>query len=170
MGIDKTFELAYAKACLAAGQQLPEAGAGVFISVRDDDKDAIGPVVKGLQTLGFKLYATQGTKEAMSKAGVEAELIYKINEGRPNAEDGLVNGEVKMMIVTSQGDEPDVRDGRELRRKALELNVPLVTTVSGAAATVGALQVLQQGAVEQVALQEYFTKLPTSGSPIAPNV
>lgn len=168
MGIDKSFDLAYAKASIAAGQKLPAAGTGVFVSVRDDDKDAIGPVVKGLHELGYKLYATEGTAQAIRRSGVEAQVILKISEGRPNAEDALLNGEIKMMIVTSAGDEPDVRDGRDLRRKALELSVPLVTTVSGAAATVGALKVLSEGTVQQVPLQDYFNVMPTSGNPIAP--
>jgi carbamoyl-phosphate synthase large subunit len=156
MGIDKTFDLAYAKASIAAGQKFPPTGSGVFVSVKDGDKNAIAPVVKGLYDLGYHLYATSGTADAIRKAGATCKNIYKINEGRPNASDALLNGDVMMMIVTSTGDEPDVRDGKDLRRQALALSVPLITTVSGAAATVGALQALQQGAIEQVPLQDYF--------------
>lgn len=68
----------------------------------------------------------------------------------------MVNGEIGMMIVTSQGDEPDVRDGKDLRRQALAASIPLITTVSGGAATVGALTSLKNNQVEQVALQDYF--------------
>ena len=68
----------------------------------------------------------------------------------------MVNGEIRMMIVTSQGDEPDVRDGKDLRRQALAAAVPLITTVSGGAATAGALTSLRENDVEQVALQDYF--------------
>lgn len=68
----------------------------------------------------------------------------------------MVNGDIGMMIVTSQGDEPDVRDGKDLRRQALAAAVPLITTVSGGAATVGALNSLKENDVEQVALQDYF--------------
>jgi carbamoyl-phosphate synthase large subunit len=156
MGIDESFELAYAKASVAAGQKLPPPGTGVFVSVRDEDKDAIGPVVSGLANLGYKLYATGGTAAAIRRVGVRCERIYKINEGRPNASDALKNGDIKMMIITSAGDEPDVRDGKDLRREALSQSVPLITTVSGGAATVGALRAMQQGTLEQVALQEYF--------------
>ena len=156
MGIDMNFDLAYAKAAIAAGQRLPESGSGVFVSVRDEDKGAIGPVAAALADLGFKLFATQGTADAIAAAGGSAEVIYKISEGRPNASDALVNGDVKMMIITSAGDEPDVRDGRDLRRQALELSVPLVTTVSGAAATTGALKELKRDTVQQVPLQDYF--------------
>jgi carbamoyl-phosphate synthase large subunit len=168
MGIDMTFDLAYAKASLAAGQKLPAPGTGVFVSVRDEDKASIGPVVRGLSELGYKLFATSGTADAIRKTGCEVQQIFKINEGRPNANDALLNGDVKMMIITSAGDEPDVRDGRDLRRKALELSVPLVTTVSGGAATVGALKVLKEGSIEQVPLQDYFKVLPSSGNKIAP--
>ena len=85
MGIDMTFEKAYAKAAIAAGNKLPEPGSGVFISVRNEDKVAIIPVTQGLHELGFKILATVGTGEAIKKAGVPCETIYKINEGRPNA-------------------------------------------------------------------------------------
>jgi carbamoyl-phosphate synthase large subunit len=156
MGIDKTFELAYAKAAIAAGQKLPPAGSGVFISVRDEDKEAIVPVAAGLSELGYKVLATRGTAEAIRGADIPCEIIFKINEGRPNAGDALVNGEIKMMVVTSAGDEPDARDGRDLRRQALALAVPLVTTVSGGAATVGALKALKNEQIQQVALQDYF--------------
>lgn len=156
MGLDKTFELAYAKAAIAAGQNLPPAGAGIFISVRDDDKEAVVPVAKALSELGYKLYATGGTATSLGAAGISTEVLFKINEGRPNTADALLNGQIKMMIVTSTGDEPDVRDGKDLRRSALALSVPLITTVSGAAATAGALRALAGGDIEQVPLQDYF--------------
>jgi len=156
MGIDKTFELAFAKAAIAAGQKFPPTGSGVFISVKDEDKEAILPVAVGLHKLGYKLLATTGTGDSIRGAGVPCENIYKINEGRPNAGDGLLNGDIKMMIVTSQGDEADARDGKDLRRQALAQTVPLITTVSGGAATVGALTALAKDDVQQVALQDYF--------------
>lgn len=156
MGIDMSFDLAYAKATIAAGNKLPPAGAGIFISVRDDDKDAILPVAMLLSNLGYKLLATTGTAAAMRDVGLAVDVVFKINEGRPNASDALTNGDIGMMVITSAGDEPDARDGRDLRRQALALGVPLVTTVSGGAATAGALKALQEGEIEQVALQDYF--------------
>jgi carbamoyl-phosphate synthase large subunit len=156
MGIDMSFDLAYAKAAIAAGNKLPPAGSGVFISVRDDDKDAIVPVARLLADLGYTLLATTGTAAAIRASGAKVEVIYKINEGRPNASDALTNGDIKMMIITSAGDEPDARDGKDLRRQALATGVPLITTVSGGAATAGALKALQEGDIEQVPLQDYF--------------
>jgi carbamoyl-phosphate synthase large subunit len=85
MGIDMTFEKAYAKAAVAAGNRLPEPGSGVFISVRNEDKEAIIPVAQGLHNLGYKILATIGTGAAIKAANVPCETIYKINEGRPNA-------------------------------------------------------------------------------------
>lgn len=85
MGIDMTFEKAYAKASIAAGNKLPEAGSGVFISVRDEDKEAIIPVAEGLHKLGYKILSTSGTGAAIQKANVPCEMIFKISEGRPNA-------------------------------------------------------------------------------------
>lgn len=85
MGIDMTFEKAYAKAAIAAGNKLPAPGSGVFISVRNEDKLAVLPVAQGLHKLGYKILATQGTGKAMQDADVPCEIIFKISEGRPNA-------------------------------------------------------------------------------------
>jgi carbamoyl-phosphate synthase large subunit len=86
--------------------------------------------------------------------------VLKIQEGRPNAADLMRNGDIALMLITSTGDEPDVRDGRDLRRLALALKVPAVTTLAGAKATAQALAGMRAGPLQQVPIQDYF---PTEG-------
>ncbi len=80
--------------------------------------------------------ATRGTAAALREGGVEATEVLKIQEGRPNAGDLMKNGDISMMFITSTGNEEDVRDGKNLRRLALALKVPIITTLAGARATV----------------------------------
>ena len=156
MGIDKTFAKAYAKAAIAAGQRLPESG-NVFITMVDKYKDAVVPIAKDLQAMGYGVVATYHTAAHLRAAGLDnIQTVLKIQEGRPNAADFLKNGEINMMIITSTGDEPDVRDGKDLRRLALAHKVPIITTVAGARATVEALKGLQEGTLDMVPLQDYF--------------
>ena len=82
--------------------------------------------------------------------------MLKIQEGRPNAADLMKNGEISMMVITSTGDEPDVRDGKNLRRLALALKIPIITTVAGAQATARALRGTKEAKLHQVPLQDYF--------------
>ena len=156
MGIDFTFGKAYAKAAIAAGQRLPTSG-NVFITMMDKYKDAAVPIAKELQGLGFGIIGTYHTAALLRKAGLkDVQTVLKISEGRPNAADLLKNGDISMMIITSTGNESDVRDGKELRRAALAHKVPIITTIAGAKATVEALRDLQGSTLEQVPLQDYF--------------
>ncbi|KAK9816811.1 hypothetical protein WJX72_005323 [[Myrmecia] bisecta] len=155
MGIDTDFSKAYAKAAIAAGQRLPSEG-GVFISMTDKYKAAIVPIAKDLEALGFKVLATGGTSSYLREQGIKCENVLKIQEGRPNAADLMKNGDISMMMITSTGDEPDVRDGKNLRRLALALKIPIITTVAGAKATTGAIKGLATSTLQQVPLQDYF--------------
>ena len=111
-----------------------------------------------LQDLGYTIVATKGTAATLQKSGVHAEVVLKIQEGRPNATDLMKNGDIAMMFITSTGDEPDVRDGKNLRRNALALKIPVITTVAGAKATTEALAGMKRGPLRQVPLQDYFPK------------
>ena len=155
MGIDRDFNVAYAKAQIAAGQRLPTSGK-VFISVRDSDKPAILDVAKQFHELGMTVVATGGTAKTIEAAGVPVTVAPKIHEGRPHIGDMLRDGDISLMIVTSSGDEADMKDGREIRRTAVGLKVPLVTTVAGAKATCSAVRVLQEGALTMEPLQDFF--------------
>lgn len=122
MGIDYDFASSYAKAQIAAGQKLPMSGK-VFISMADKYKaDAVG-LAKQLTDMGYQVVATRGTAQAIMSSGIKCESIFKISEGRPNPADYLKNGDITLMMITSGGDEPDLRDGKDLRRLALTLQV-----------------------------------------------
>lgn len=142
MGIDMSFNVAYAKAQIAAGQKMPLRGT-VFFSVRDPDKPAAVSVAARFAALGFVLVATSGTAAALAKGGVPVRAVLKIHEGRPHVGDMIRNASVDMLVVTSSGDELDLADGRDLRRLAVTLKVPLVTTLAGARATAEAIASMQ---------------------------
>ena len=155
MGIDRDFTVAYAKAQIAAGQRLPTSGK-VFISVRDSDKPAIVDVAKQFHELGMTVVASGGTAKTIEAAGVPVKVAPKIHEGRPHIGDMLLDGDISLMVVTSSGDEADMKDGRQIRRTAVGLKVPLVTTIAGAKATCSAVKVLQEGALTMQPLQDFF--------------
>jgi len=156
MGIDEDFSRAYCKAQLAAGQRLPASG-NVFISVRDGDKDAIVDIARDLVDMkNYTVMSTGGTANHLEKAGVPVTRVKKVHEGRPHIGDMIRNDEIGLMIVTSSGDAQDLVDGREIRRTAVGLKIPMVTTIAGAKATVGAVRVLQQDDLKMDALQDFF--------------
>merc|ERR1712216_680526 len=99
--------------------------------------------------------ATEIAKQ-FAEMGVPVRVAPKIHEGRPHIGDMLRNDEISLMIVTASGDETDLKDGREIRRTAVGLKVPLVTTMAGAKATVNSVRVLQEGKLEMIALQDFF--------------
>ncbi len=92
MGRDRSFGLAFLKAALGAGIRLPERG-NAFLSVHDGDKDALLPLARELDSLGFRLLATAGTAKALARGGLTAKTVLKVNEGRPNIVDLMINGE-----------------------------------------------------------------------------
>mmetsp|Transcript_135 Transcript_135/g.490 ORF Transcript_135/g.490 Transcript_135/m.490 type:complete len:1175 (-) Transcript_135:238-3762(-) len=155
MGIDATFGGAYAKASIAAGMKLPKEGT-VFITAEEKDKQNMVPIAKELTDMGYKVVATTGTAKVLRAGGVECKDIFKIQEGRPNAYDSLLNGNIQMIYLTSSGDEADERDGKELRRLALGLKVPCITTVPACRATTAGLRSIKAGNMEQLALQDFF--------------
>jgi len=153
MGIDYDFGLAYYKAELAAGMRLPIEGVA-FISVKDRDKPKIFPIAKGLRNLGFKILATHGTAEYLRSAGIDAKTVPKTTEGRPNVVDFIINGEVDLIINTPSGKGPK-REGYEIRRAAVEYNVPYITTIPAALAAVKGAEAIEKGDMTIKPLQEY---------------
>ncbi len=154
MGIDLTFELAFAKSQIGGGARLPRAGT-VFVSVRDADKERILPTVKLLAQLGFKVIATSGTQRYLSEHGVQAAKINKQLEGRPHIVDAIKNGEVQLVFNTTEGAQA-LTDSRALRRAALLHKVPYYTTLSGAVAAALGIKAYLGGDLEVRALQSYF--------------
>jgi carbamoyl-phosphate synthase large subunit len=154
MGIDEDFGRAYAKAEFGASQKLPLSGT-VFISTNTRDKQAAAVVAREFVTLGFKIVATSGTKQVLNETGIEAELVYKLHEGRPHVVDWIKNQQVQLIINTPSGEEAQ-SDGQTIRRAALTYKIPIVTTIAGAKATAAAIRSLQTTPLRVKALQDYF--------------
>ena len=140
MGISDNFGKAFAKAQSAAKNNLPSEGGKVFISLADLDKEFAPKIALGLENLGFDIVATSGTYNIIKEAGISCEKVLKVSEGRPNIVDSLMNEEIVMAINTSDGEEISKDDGLQIRRTVLRMNVPYVTTVAGALASVEAIE------------------------------
>jgi len=140
MGISDDFGKAFAKAQDAAKNDLPSNGGKVFISLADLDKEFAPQIALGLENLGFDIVATGGTYTVISEAGIPCAKVDKVSEGRPNIVDSLMNEEIVMAINTSDGEETSKDDGLQIRRTVLRMNVPYVTTVAGALASVKAIE------------------------------
>ncbi|UIJ73989.1 carbamoyl-phosphate synthase large subunit [Aurantimonas sp. HBX-1] len=154
MGLDYDYTLAFAKAQLGAGVELPRDGT-VFVSVRDSDKDRVLAPVRLLHSLGFRIIATGGTQRFLVESGVPAEKINKVLEGRPHIEDAIRNRRVQLVLNTTEGAKA-LSDSRSLRRAALIHKVPYYTTLSGMIAAAEAIAALREGNLEVRPLQSYF--------------
>ncbi len=157
MGIDQSFELAFAKSQLAVGQKLPLTGT-VFISVKDEDKMAVLETAFIFYDLGFKIVATQGTSECLSDHGVLNKKVNKVREGRPHVVDMIKNGEINLIINTTNNKKA-VSESYSIRRTALTLNVSYTTTIAGGRATALAIKAMKEGTLEVKTLQEYHNKI-----------
>jgi carbamoyl-phosphate synthase large subunit len=166
MGVSKNFGQAFAKAQLAAGQRLPRKGS-IFLSVSDHDKRHFAPLAKELHALGFRLIATRGTAAALEAAGVPAEPVYKVNEGRPNIVDLVKTGKVDMVINTPLGRE-SFYDEKSIRRAAIRYNIPCITTLSAANAAARGIRALVEQSFEVFALQTLHLK--KSAAPQLPSM
>lgn len=158
MGHADTFGHAFAKAEMGAGQKLPTEG-GVLLTVNDFDKGAIGKIARDLQQLGFTLYATGGTAAWLNRLGIPATPVNKVSEGSPHTADLVASGDVKLVISTPLGSRA-YADGQALRSAAIRYNVMLITTLTGAAATVAAIRALKTRALQVRALQDHYTQTP----------
>ncbi len=156
IGLDRSFEVAFAKSQLGGGTRVPRKGT-VFVSVREDDKIRILNTVRLLSSLGFKVIATSGTQRFLADNGVPAEKINKVLEGRPHIVDAITNGEVQLVFNTTEGPQA-LADSRSLRRAALLHKVPYYTTLSGALAAAQGIRAYQGGDLEVRTLQSYFAK------------
>ncbi|MEX1016490.1 MAG: carbamoyl phosphate synthase large subunit, partial [Phycisphaeraceae bacterium] len=157
MGADPTFPIAFAKSQMSAGVKLPQKGK-VFLSVRNADKPAILPVAKKLVAMGFDVHTTGGTHRLLADQGIMTTRLQKISEGRPNAVDLIKNGELALIINTPTRKGLKTDEGK-LRATAVRFNVPMITTVTGAAAAVQAIEALRAGQWQVRALQDYFPEL-----------
>ncbi len=141
MGVGQTFGMAFAKAQLGAGVELPTQGK-VFISVRERDREAAVELARQLAELGFDIVATRGTGRAIQAAGVDCQLVNKVYEGRPHIVDMIKNDEIELIINTTEGKKA-IADSYTIRASALQHKVSYTTTIAGAQATCRALQYLE---------------------------
>jgi carbamoyl-phosphate synthase large subunit len=160
MGGSNTFGVAFAKAQLSVGQRLPESGTA-FVSVNNDDKPNLLPIARDLAELGFRLVATRGTAAYLRSYGLDVEVMYKVNEGRPNVADEIVNDKIDLIVNTPLGRE-SFFDDRAVRRAAMMHEVPCITTLTGAAAAVSAIRATRQQGVSVRALQDYYAGIAAS--------
>jgi carbamoyl-phosphate synthase large subunit len=154
IGLDHSFEIAFAKSQIGGGSRLPRAG-NVFISVKDADKVRILQAARLLTELGFKLLATSGTQRYLAANGVPAHKINKVAEGRPHIVDAIKNGDIHLVFNTTEG-ATALADSRSLRRAALLHKVPYYTTLSGAVAAAQGIKAYLGGDLEVRTLQSYF--------------
>jgi carbamoyl-phosphate synthase large subunit len=168
MGIDFDLGAAFAKAKLAAYLKLPRTGA-VFISVKDVDKRSAVGIAQRIARLGYQVLATGGTHTVLRRSGVPAELVHKIGEGlRPNVLDKVKSREIQLILNTPSGRGARTDEGR-IRAAAVGLNIPVITTMSGADAATRALEALHRAPFTVCAIQDYlkFRTKPTPPPAIA---
>ncbi|MDE2334092.1 MAG: carbamoyl-phosphate synthase large subunit, partial [Rhodospirillales bacterium] len=156
MGLDTSFPRAFLKSQMGAGVKLPESGRA-FISVRDSDKAAAVGVARRLAEMGFSILATRGTAQRLREAGIEAEIVNKVLEGRPHCVDAIRSGDVQLVVNTASGAQ-SVADSFDIRRSALTHGVPHYTTMAGARAAAHAIAALRSGSLEVAPLQAYFPR------------
>ncbi|MCJ7501364.1 carbamoyl-phosphate synthase large subunit [bacterium] len=160
MGIDSDFPIAFAKAQLAAGMRIPTEGTAL-LSIKDRDKPEVVKIAKKLHEMGFGIIATEGTRDFLAKAGIHAQYVKKVREGRPHLVDAIINGEVQLVINTVEGVEA-IDDSYSIRRSSIEQSVAYFTTVPGARAAVLGIEALKRKNWDVKALQDFHRK---AGSP-----
>jgi len=157
MGGAGSFGLAFVKAMLGVGQRLPDSGT-VCISVNNDDKPQVLPIARDLAEMGFTIVGTRGTAAYLRAHGVPCGVIFKVNEGRPSLADEIVNKKISMVVNTPLGRE-SFFDDKAVRRAAIMTAVPCITTITGAAAAVGAIRALRTEGLDVRALQDYYASV-----------
>ncbi len=157
MGIAEEFGMAFAKSQMAAGQALPISGTVVF-TVRDSDKPRAVEIARGLEEMGFRILATSGTYAALQEAGVGSEMVHKIQAGRPNILDALMNGEVSLVINTPSRRGSRTAEAR-IRRYAVLHGIPVITTMAAAGAAARGIRAQIEKRLTVRTLQEYHVAL-----------
>jgi carbamoyl-phosphate synthase large subunit len=152
MGVGANFGEAFSKAQLSAGTPLPGSGT-VFISVNDRYKTEVIPIARRFAELGFELVATRGTASVLQGAGLKCKVVFKVNEGRPNAVDLLKAGAIRLIIYTTAG-ALSFEDEKSIRRAAITWRVPCITTMSGARAAAEAVASRLRDPIRVWSLQE----------------
>jgi carbamoyl-phosphate synthase large subunit len=159
MGVSENFGIAFAKALSAAGSEIPTSGTA-FVSVNDHDKEESLPVARALHEMGFVIIATRGTAAFLNGRGVPAEMIFKVNEGRPHVVDRIKSRGIDLIVNTPLGEASFYDDGA-IRKNAILYGVLCLTTLTAASATVEAIRALRERAtLEVISLQEIHARAP----------
>ena len=148
MGVGRSFGEAYAKAQLASGVVLPRQGAAL-LSVRDRDKEGAVELAKILEERGFDLVATHGTATHLAEAGVSCRRANKVREGRPHIVDMIKNGEIDLIVNTTEGKQA-INESRSIRAEAVRKGVTYYTTLGAAVATCTAIEHLDDSDVNRL--------------------
>lgn len=154
MGHASHFGHAFAKSQIATGVSLPQSGA-VLVTVNDMDKSAGLKFARDMHRMGFKLYATPGTADMCTKAGLPVEVVEKAQDGSTQIVDLIRGGQIQLVLNTPLGPHAHT-DGVEIRKAAIAMNVPLLTTLSAAMAAVSAIQALGKKELKYRSLQSHF--------------
>jgi carbamoyl-phosphate synthase large subunit len=155
IGLDKDVSHAIAKSLLGAGTKLPTEGT-VFLSVKDDDKNALLPLAKELVDLGFELVATSGTCKFLETSGLPVKRVNKVLEGQPHIIDTIINGDIDLMINTTTKSSQAVEDSTSIRRMALMNKIPYYTLLTAAGAAIQAIRAIKSSTLDVASLQSYF--------------
>jgi carbamoyl-phosphate synthase large subunit len=152
-GSDIRADVAYLKARLAT--EIPVAtDGGAYLTVRDGDKEELVPVAESLSEMGFTIFATPGTADVIRAGGVEVETVYRITDRKhPDALDLMRTGKVSFIVNVPTVSGGAVRDGNMMRRLAVEMNIPFVTTMSGAKMEVAAIKAMREVDVQPMRLK-----------------
>ena len=148
MGVGRTFGEAYAKAQLASGVILPRQGAAL-LSVRERDKDGAVELARLLIEMGFDIVATHGTAERLARTGISCRRANKVREGRPHIVDMIKNGEIDLIVNTTEGKQAIV-ESLSIRAEAVRRNVTYYTTLGAAVATCRAIEYLDNSDVNRL--------------------
>jgi carbamoyl-phosphate synthase large subunit len=158
MGIDYEFDKAFFKSELAADNPLPlDIGSTVFVSVCEEDKEAIVEVARKLKETGLSIVGTEGTAEYLKQQGIDAKKLKKLHEGSPNVIEMMLSQEIKLVINTPT-DKQSYKDGYQIRRACIDLGIPYITTIQAAKAAASAILEMKEsgGEIEVKSINEYF--------------
>jgi carbamoyl-phosphate synthase large subunit len=155
MGIDRDFDIAFAKSLIGAGMALPQGGTA-FVSVKDADKENIVPAVEKMVALGFAIIATGGTAAHLASKGLPVTQVNKVAQGRPHIVDKLLDGEVDIVFNTTEGWQ-SLKDSHSIRTTTLNRKVPYFTTAAASLAAARAIEAVRGHALEVASLQSYYS-------------
>ncbi len=154
MGLDMNYDMAFAKSQLGAGMRIPLSGT-VFVSVKESDRAKVLPSIKKLAELGFTIKASSGNHAYLEAKGVPSSKINKVLEGRPHIVDAMKNGEIALVLNTTESRSSE-SDSKSIRQTAVMQKVPYYTTLPGILSAVKAIAARKSNAIEVRPLQDYF--------------